>query len=104
RGQVRETLNLAVEPPQSVPFKEELQARLEQADAFPVLLCGSTVEGEEFPLLGMFQQVLRKYPKAVMILAPRHPERFDDVAQLAGACGVAPGLYPHLPGLTRMNL
>jgi 3-deoxy-D-manno-octulosonic-acid transferase len=103
RVMVTGNLKFDVQPPQSVPFKEELRERLQQAGAFPVLVCGSTVEGEEFTLLGMFQQVLRKYPKAVMILAPRHPERFDDVAQLAGACGVAPGSYPHLPGLTRMN-
>ncbi|HLQ51172.1 MAG TPA: hypothetical protein VK129_06710, partial [Terriglobales bacterium] len=85
------------------PFREELRARLQQAEAFPVLVCGSTVEGEEFPLLGMFQGVLRKYPKAMMILAPRHPERFDDVAQLVGSCGVPPGSYPHLPGLAKLN-
>jgi len=38
-----------------------------------------------------------------MLLAPRHPERFDDVARLISSCGVPPGTYPHLPGLTRLN-
>jgi 3-deoxy-D-manno-octulosonic-acid transferase len=104
RVMVTGNLKFDVEPPQSVALKEELHARLCEAGAFPVLVCGSTVDGEEFVLLGMFQQVLRKYPKAVMVLAPRHPERFNDVAQLAGACGVAPASYPHLPGLTRINL
>jgi 3-deoxy-D-manno-octulosonic-acid transferase len=96
-------LKFDVQPPPSVPLQQELKARLQQAEAFPILVCGSTVEGEELPLLGMFQGVLRKYPKAVMILAPRHPERFDGVAQLANAFGVPPGTYPHLPGLTRLN-
>lgn len=103
RVSVSGNLKFDIQPPQAVPFREELKARLEQAGAFPILVCGSTVEGEEFPLLGMFQQLLRKYPKAVMVLAPRHPERFDDVARLAASCGVAPGAYPHLPGLTRMH-
>ncbi len=103
RVKVSGNLKFDVQPPQSVPLQQELKARLEQAEAFPVLVCGSTVEGEEFPLLGMFQQVLREYPKAVMLLAPRHPERFDDVAQLVSSCGVPPGTYPHLPGLTRWN-
>jgi len=47
-------LKFDVQPPQSVPLQQELKARLQQAEAFPVLVCGSTVEGEEFPLLGMF--------------------------------------------------
>ncbi|HTD23231.1 MAG TPA: 3-deoxy-D-manno-octulosonic acid transferase [Terriglobales bacterium] len=96
-------LKFDVQPPQAVPLKEELKERLQKSEVFPILVCGSTVEGEEFPLLGMFQQVLRKYPKAVMILAPRHPERFDAVAQLVSSFGVPPGTYPHLPGLTRLN-
>jgi len=103
RVKVSGNLKFDVQPPQSVPLQHELKARLQQAEAFPVLVCGSTVEGEEFPLLGMFQQVLRKYPKAVMLLAPRHPERFEDVARLVSASGVPPGTYPHLPGLTRLN-
>jgi 3-deoxy-D-manno-octulosonic-acid transferase len=96
-------LKFDVQPPQAVPLKEELKERLQKSEAFPILVCGSTVEDEEFPLLGMFQQVLHKYPKAVMILAPRHPERFDAVGQIVSSFGVSPGTYPHLPGLTRLN-
>ncbi|MGC2400346.1 MAG: 3-deoxy-D-manno-octulosonic acid transferase [Acidobacteriaceae bacterium] len=47
-----------------------------------VLVCGSTLEGEEEILLDAFQQLLKKVPNCVMILAPRHPERFGRVAQL----------------------
>lgn len=103
RVAVSGNLKFDVQPPKAVPLKEDLRARFQQAEAFPVLVCGSTVDGEELPLLGMLQSVLRKYPKAVMILAPRHPERFDDVARLVSAFGVPPGTYPHLPGLTRLN-
>jgi 3-deoxy-D-manno-octulosonic-acid transferase len=48
----------------------------------PVLVCGSTVEGEEPLLLKAFEDVVKKYPKALMILGPRHPERFPAVAAL----------------------
>ena len=48
----------------------------------PVLVCGSTVEGEEPILLKAFENVLVQHPRAVMILAPRHPERFGAVAAL----------------------
>jgi 3-deoxy-D-manno-octulosonic-acid transferase len=47
-----------------------------------VLVCGSTLEGEEEILLDAFQQLIKSIPDCVMILAPRHPERFARVAQL----------------------
>jgi 3-deoxy-D-manno-octulosonic-acid transferase len=46
------------------------------------LVCGSTVEGEEPLLLRAFENLLVQHPRAVMILAPRHPERFAVVAQI----------------------
>jgi 3-deoxy-D-manno-octulosonic-acid transferase len=50
--------------------------------ATKVLVCGSTLEGEEEILLDTFQELLKKAPNCVMIVAPRHPERFGRVAQL----------------------
>jgi 3-deoxy-D-manno-octulosonic-acid transferase len=47
-----------------------------------VLVCGSTLEGEEEILLDAFEQLCKTIPDCVMILAPRHPERFGKVAQL----------------------
>jgi 3-deoxy-D-manno-octulosonic-acid transferase len=47
-----------------------------------ILVCGSTLEGEEEILLNAFQQLLKTIPNCVMILAPRHPERFGRVAGL----------------------
>jgi 3-deoxy-D-manno-octulosonic-acid transferase len=55
----------------------------------PVIVCGSTVEGEEEPLLAAFKTVQQKFPMAVMILAPRHPERFEKVAGVISAAGFA---------------
>jgi 3-deoxy-D-manno-octulosonic-acid transferase len=55
---------------------------------FPVLVCGSTTEGEEELLLAAFQQVVAEYPAAVMVLAPRRPERFDQVATLITGMGM----------------
>jgi 3-deoxy-D-manno-octulosonic-acid transferase len=53
----------------------------------PVLVCGSTLEGEEGSLLSAFRNILVNHPKAVMILAPRHPERFAEVAALVETLG-----------------
>lgn len=52
-----------------------------------MLVCGSTVEGEEPLLLQTFQNVLASHPRAVMILAPRHPERFPEVMKLLESFG-----------------
>jgi 3-deoxy-D-manno-octulosonic-acid transferase len=56
--------------------------------ASPVVVCGSTAEGEEAIVLDAFRAVLETYPGAVLVLAPRRPERFDTVAGLLGKSGL----------------
>ena len=98
RVNVSGNLKFDVKPPQKTPLSEDLRRRLQASAAFPVLVCGSTVEGEELALAGSFQALLREYPNGLMILAPRHPERFDSVAALMSS------FYGgHLPGLPRLN-
>jgi 3-deoxy-D-manno-octulosonic-acid transferase len=52
-----------------------------------VLVCGSTLEGEEQLLLDAWPAVLATTPNAVMVLAPRHPNRFATVAAMVVASG-----------------
>jgi len=47
-----------------------------------VLVCGSTMEGEEEMLIDAFREIAKVNRKLVMILAPRRPERFDRVAEM----------------------
>ena len=47
-----------------------------------ILVAGSTLEGEESALLEAWPRLLERDPELVMILAPRHPERFGTVAGL----------------------
>jgi 3-deoxy-D-manno-octulosonic-acid transferase len=47
------------------------------------------VEDEEPPLLRAFENLCVSHPRAVMILAPRHPERFEAVAALLGQMGIS---------------
>jgi 3-deoxy-D-manno-octulosonic-acid transferase len=81
---VRVTGNLKFDMP--VPaapvIVESLRKAIAASGAGPVLVCGSTVEGEEPLLLRAFENVLVQHPRAVMMLAPRHPERFPAVAGL----------------------
>jgi 3-deoxy-D-manno-octulosonic-acid transferase len=49
----------------------------------PVFVAGSTMRGEEEPVLDAFARVKGSMPSALAILAPRHPERFGEVERLA---------------------
>lgn len=54
----------------------------------PVLLAGSTHEGDEAPIFQAFQRILEDYPNALLVLVPRHPERFARAAHAARAAGL----------------
>jgi 3-deoxy-D-manno-octulosonic-acid transferase len=83
-GRVHVTGNLKfdVTLPAPPPIVERLRQSLAAESAAPILVCGSTVEDEEPPLLKAFENLRVGHPRAVMLLAPRHPERFDEVAIL----------------------
>lgn len=49
----------------------------------PVWVAGSTMRGEEAVVLRTFRRVKAAHPSAVLVLAPRHPERFSEVTTLA---------------------
>jgi len=80
-------LKFDVAPPRSPAIVASLRGALEQSLAEPILVCGSTLEGEEGALLSAFHNILATHPKAIMILAPRHPERFAEVATLVEQLG-----------------
>ncbi len=54
-----------------------------------VFLAGSTQEPEEAVALEVFQQLSADWPQLRLIIVPRHPERFDCVARMLDASGVA---------------
>ncbi|WP_248745311.1 lipid IV(A) 3-deoxy-D-manno-octulosonic acid transferase [Pseudomonas sp. MWU12-2037] len=53
-----------------------------QAQERPVWIAASTHEGEDAVVLAAHRQLLGNYPNALLILVPRHPERFDSVFAL----------------------
>lgn len=67
----------------------------EQADAMrhiwdrnrPVWVAASTHEGEEEMVINASRQVRAPFPDLLLIIVPRHPQRFDRVAALAGKAG-----------------
>ncbi len=74
----------------SIPL--DLQQRAEDwrqawGPARPVFVAASTHADEEEPVMRAFARVLRRIPDAVMILVPRHPERFEAAAALCRSLG-----------------
>lgn len=53
----------------------------------PVWVAASTHEGEERQVLEAHRQVLARLPRALLVLVPRHPERFERVAALVARQG-----------------
>lgn len=88
RVQITGNLKFDANLPPQAAIVESLRRSLAAENAGPVLTCGSTVEDEEPVLLKAFENVRVAHPRAVMILAPRRPERFDDVAILLGQLGM----------------
>jgi 3-deoxy-D-manno-octulosonic-acid transferase len=52
-----------------------------------VITAGSTHRGEEAALMEVFSRLREKYPMLLLILAPRHPERFDEVEGIVSGAG-----------------
>jgi len=80
-------LKFDVAPSPAPAIVASLRESFTHSAAGPVLVCGSTLEDEEGSLLSAFRNILANHPKAVMILAPRHPERFSEVAELVETLG-----------------
>ncbi|MCE9548391.1 MAG: 3-deoxy-D-manno-octulosonic acid transferase [Planctomycetia bacterium] len=70
-----------------------------------VLLAGSTQEPEESLALATFTALAAEHPRLRLIVVPRHPERFEEVARLLDASGLdwqrrsklTPSTIPHPP-------
>ena len=82
-GNLKYDVRVGNQSPMTKMLREQLPARSK------VLVCGSTLEGEERMLLKAWIAVLAAEPNAVMVLAPRHPDRFAVVAGLISENGFA---------------
>ncbi|MGF1847276.1 3-deoxy-D-manno-octulosonic acid transferase [Vibrio tasmaniensis ZS-17] len=54
----------------------------------PVWIAASTHKGEDEIILNAHQLILQKRPNALLVLVPRHPERFNDVESLCKNSGM----------------
>jgi 3-deoxy-D-manno-octulosonic-acid transferase len=77
-GNMKSDLQVSIDVSKSVYF-------LKQAfgETRPVVIAASTHEGEERDMLLALRQLQKAVPGVVLLIAPRHPERFDDVYALS---------------------
>jgi 3-deoxy-D-manno-octulosonic-acid transferase len=61
---------------------------LKKPEAAAILVAGSTHRGEDEILLEAFRELKKKFPALLLVLAPRHPQRFADVERLLKESGV----------------
>lgn len=70
-------LKYDIEPPSQSAFGEWLARQIAQQERWPVVVAGSVVAGEEEAVLAAYDIVQRRWRHALLVLAPRKPERFD---------------------------
>ena len=98
----RRFLDLGADPKRvevtgSIKFDQQLPASLrEQSEVMrrawgtrPIWVAASTHEGEDGPVLAAHRLIRASVPDALLVLVPRHPERFDRVATLVEREGLA---------------
>jgi 3-deoxy-D-manno-octulosonic-acid transferase len=75
--------------PQQRQLAEWLVGEWRGVNGRPVWLVASTHRGEEEIILDAFRQIQRTVPELLLVLVPRHPDRFGEVAELCGKLGFA---------------
>jgi len=76
----------------AIPAGLDVQAaawRTAWGAARPVWIAASTHPPEESAVIALHQRVLAAHPDALLLWAPRHPERFAPVAEALAAAGLA---------------
>lgn len=73
-------LKFDARPPELGEFARRLKNALGASGRQPVMVAASTMPGEEMLLLPVWQQLREQHPRALLILVPRHPARFEEVA------------------------
>lgn len=85
--EVTGSLKLGMLPRVPPGLRERLRKEFGWEDSVPVAIAGSTRPGEEEAVLTAWGKVSSALPRARLIIAPRHKERFDDVKSLMEKAG-----------------
>ncbi|MBI5617314.1 MAG: lipid IV(A) 3-deoxy-D-manno-octulosonic acid transferase [Gammaproteobacteria bacterium] len=88
RTQVTGSMKFDVSYPASLR-EEGAALRRELGVNRPILMAGSTRPGEEEVVLEAFAILRQRHPNCLLVLAPRHPERFESVVAMCRQRGFA---------------
>jgi 3-deoxy-D-manno-octulosonic-acid transferase len=69
------------------PFVEWLAQQVRQQERWPMVVAGSVAADEEEAVLAAYDMVQRQWRRALLILAPRKPDRFDGAAEIVAQGG-----------------
>jgi len=87
RVEVTGNLKYDGEQPDVSRFGVWLGDQIRRQERWPVLVAGSVVAQEEEAVLAAYDVVQRKWRHALLVLAPRKPDRFDAAASIAESSG-----------------
>ncbi len=98
-GNVTAVGNIKYDAPVPSPGKTpaSLAGKYGLTDAEPVIVAGSTHPGEELAVGIAFQAIRGRFPRAGLLVAPRHLNRLPDVEESLREAGLSPVLWSALP-------
>jgi len=85
--QITGSIKFEIDVPDTLVEQRAALADLIEGDR-PILIAASTREGEEEKVLLAYKACLSKIPDLLLVLVPRHPERFRAVAKLVQERGL----------------
>ncbi len=83
--------NLKFDITRNLSWEEECDLRARFHVHYPVLIAASTHEGEDEIALETFKKLKENHGEVKMLIAPRHPQRFDAVFELIKKYGFSAG-------------
>lgn len=83
--------NLKFDITRNLSWEEECNLRARFHVHYPVLIAASTHEGEDEIALETFKKLKENHGEVKMLIAPRHPQRFDAVFELIKKYGLSAG-------------
>lgn len=83
------TGNLKLDVPAPPADAQQLEALRAAIGTRPVIAAASTHPGEDEPMISAHRRLRETFPGLLTLIAPRHPERGEDIAARAAAAGLA---------------
>ncbi len=89
--------------PSDTRLQKALRDFLSRLKPETVIVAGSTREGEEEPVIKAFRAAVERRQRSLLVLAPRHPERFVEVAGILSRTGLPCVLRSQLSAAEKKN-